>query len=68
MRHLGVLVEWVHQHQVDSILLEVSHKVSFTRRQESEVWATLNSQTFRIKSKILKLIELEETEEFLIRL
>ena len=66
MRHLSVLVEWVHQNKVYSVLLQVTCALSFSCGQKGEVGAALNSKTFWIESKILKLVELEEAQEFFI--
>lgn len=58
MGNLCLLVEWIYQHQVDSILCHVTCTWSLSSRQECEMRATFDPESLWIEPNILKLVEL----------
>lgn len=67
MGNLCLLVEWIYQHQVDSILCHVTCTWSLSSRQECEMRATFDPESLWIEPNILKLVELQEADKLLIR-
>jgi hypothetical protein len=64
--HLCVLIEWINQNQVNSIVVQAAMVWPLASSHKCKMATALDSEPFGIKSNIFKLIELEEANELFI--
>lgn len=66
MGYLGVLVEWIYQDQVYSVLCDVAGHFSSSCGQVGEMRAAFDSHSLGVEANILKLVEVNKADKLLI--